>query len=315
MAKGGERSKAIEIFKKAIKLQVEKKQRHAAPYVDLAMTYRKAKQHADLLPLLKEMISRFPDNGMVLQQVIAHNRVLKDKDLKAKVEAAVRKINASRKKIVPKTLREIAPPHPKQLKAGLCYQIMANTDCFPRFKLKLLPDRGVASSGVANYYVSPPTYDRIILYNPETKNYASSTISQLMKHHQNIRVNRAESQYSSVQRIGNEAVNGHMCSVYKCNYWGDDNHDKIYLSDSISVAEPLAYSIAQICQTPYSRCVPIRAYQVIEGHSFETLNEHSLNEVKLQDADFRLPDGAHRVATLNDVIFDGDMMESMFMSK
>lgn len=313
LAAGGQRTKAIEILKKAIKLQIDKKERHAAPYVELAMAYRKSKQHAEMIPLLKEMISRFPDNAMVLQDVIAHNRVLKDKDIKAKLQVAVKKFNAT--KVVPKTLRDIAPPHPKPLKAGMCYQIIAETDNFPKFKIKLLPDRCVANTGVASYFVSPPTYERIILFNPETKAYANSTIMQLMKHHQGIRANRAESQYSKVQRIGNEAVNGHMCSVYKCNYWGDDNYDKVYFSDSISVLEPLAHSMAQICQTPYSRSVPIKAYQVIEGHSFQQLTMHALTEVKAIDADYKLPGGAHRVSTLNDVIFDGDMMESMFMSK
>lgn len=313
LAAGGQKAKGIEVLKKAIKLQVDKNLRYGAPYVELAVAYRKAKNRADLIPLLKEMISRFPDNAMVLQEVIAHNRVLKDKDIKAKILVAVKKFNA--RKVVPKTLRDIKPLHPKPLKAGMCYQIIAETDNFPKFKIKLLPDRCVANTGVASYFVSPPTYERIILFNPETKAYATSTIMQLMKHHQGIRANRAESQYSSVQRVGNEAVNGHMCSVYKCNYWGDDNYDKVYFSDSISVLEPLAFSMAQICQTPYSRSVPMKAYQVIEGHSFEQLTMHTMTEVKAIDADYKLPEGSHRVSTLNDVIFDGEMMDSMFMSK
>lgn len=313
LAKKGEKAKAVELLKKAIKLQIQKKQRYASPYFELAGIYRRAKQYDELRPLLKEMISRFPDNKVILQEVAAHNRALKDKDVHAKLEVAAQKINGT--KLVAKTLHDIQPAHPRQLKKGMCYQITANTDCFPKFRLKLLPDRCVASSGVASYFVSPPTYERIILFNPETKNYATSTIGQLMKHHQNITVNRAEAQYRDVQKIGNEAVNGHPCSVYKCHYWGDDNHEKIYLSDSISVLEPLAYSIAQITQTPYSHCVPMKCCQVIEGHSFEVLSMHSLVEAKTADADFRLPAGAHRVATLNDVIFDSNMVESMFMSK
>lgn len=261
----------------------------------------------------KRALVEYAGHAGIYIVVQSFNQKWKDKAVSEQLRAAMQELRrvyeSEQKKNSPREqLLQVLPAKDKGLPAGEALSVVAKTACFPRFKLLLSGDRLLGDSGVVKYIVRAPSYERVILFDEESKNFLPLSLDQLLSDH--CGNEWFQESYESVAKVGERKIFGFKCDIYKCQFRRESGYHLLALCRDLKVEPGMARAICHFTYAPETNCVPLSMEEYYLGSRRELITVQSLKRVPVKAAAFELGEGYHQVRDMGELMFsDGGAMK------
>ncbi|MBI5175745.1 MAG: hypothetical protein HY986_22855 [Candidatus Melainabacteria bacterium] len=254
----------------------------------------------------KQALLEYPEHTGVYQVVWALNKRWKDKAMAAQLQSTLqhlRKSDEARKgKDSPlQQLLKVFPSTEKCPLPGEALSLVARTECFPSFRLLLARDKFLGDSGVVKYIVRAPNYERVVLFDDESKNFLPLTLEQLLNDH--CGHSWFQHSYESVVKVGERKILGFGCDIYKCQFRGESGYHLLALCRDLKVEPGMVRALCHFTYAPEANCVPLSLEEYYLGKKRELISIKSLKLVPVQAAAFELGKGYHQVKDMGELMF------------
>ncbi|MBL8086012.1 MAG: hypothetical protein JNN26_25515 [Candidatus Obscuribacter sp.] len=270
-------------------------------------------------PLAKQESRRalvdYAGHAGVYKVVLSLNERWKDKAVSEQLSLALKELHkvyqSDKSRNSPReVLLKVLPNKTSGLSPGEALSVVAKTQCFPRFKLTLVGDRLLGDSGVVKYIVRAPNYERVVLFDEESKNFLPLTLDQLLSDH--CGHEWFQESYISVVKVGERKVLGFNCDIYKCQFRGESGYHLLGLCRDLKVEPGMVRALCHFTYAPETNCVPLCMEEYYMGNKRDLITVQSIKKVPVKADAFELGKGYHQVKDMGELMFSegGAMKES-----
>ncbi len=246
------------------------------------------------------LLSEYPGQPGVYRLVRTLNARLKDDSLAKQLNLCLQELNKGNQ-VARQQIMKVLPRTDKCPSPQEALSLVATTECFPSFKLLLARDKFVGDSGVVKYILRAPNYERVVIFDEESKNFLPLTLDQLLHDH----CGQAwfQQSYESVVKVGERKILGFGCDIYKCQFRGESGYHLLALCRDLKVEPGMARALCHFTYAPEANCVPLSLSEYYLGKRRELISIKSLKLVPIQAAAFELGKGYHQVKDMGELMF------------
>ena len=163
---------------------------------------------------------------------------------------------------------------------------------------------------MVKYIVRAPNYERVVLFDEESKNFLPLTLDQLLSDH--CGHERFQESYISVVKVGERKVLGFNCDIYKCQFRGESGYHLLGLCRDLKVEPGMVRALCHFTYAPETNCVPLCMEEYYMGNKRDLITVQSIKKVPVKADAFELGKGYHQVKDMGELMFSegGAMKES-----